>query len=95
MFDTYVSTIDRVITEQYENLLENALKPYGIDKSNIIKNAHRVAVVCHHSVCDFFQTSNDYYIDGTYAFSIQKILTAENNRMSIDIKIAEKEKYHA
>ena len=91
MFDSYISLIDHKISEEYDKLLKNALEPYGIDEKNVIDEAYRVAVIHHHSVCDYFQTSDDYYIDGTYAFSIQKIFVAGNAEMKIVVKLVKGE----
>ena len=96
MFDNIISSIDHKISESYYEFLEKALECYGINRQNIVKNAHRITVYQRMSVIDPFQATEDVYIDEQYAFSIQKTLRYEERApgviaMVADVKIVKGE----
>lgn len=97
MFDYAFSSMHNKIDETYESLLEKAFEPYGINRENIIENAHRITVYHRQAVSDLFRTIDDIHIDGEYAFSIQKTLRYEEQApgvmaMTADVGIVRGEK---
>lgn len=89
MFDDMLSSMDRKISESYEDLLEKALEPYGISRQNIAENAHRVTVYQCQSITDLFRVIEDVHIDGKYAFSIQKTLRYEERAPGVMAMVAD------
>lgn len=89
MFDDMISFMDRKINESYSELLEKALESYGINRQNIIENAHRITAYQRMSVTNPFQATEDVYIDGQYAFSIQKALRYEERASGVMAMVAD------
>lgn len=83
----YISSIDRKISGDYDKLLKIALEPYGINKENIKDEGRRVNVIFRHLTGDHFQTSDDFYIDGAYAFSIQKTFIPGISTMKVIVEL--------
>lgn len=59
-----------------EDVLKDALKPYGITPENIAYNVNRVRINEHPPIenPEYTDIINDVFIDGRYEFSIQKRL---------------------
>lgn len=68
---------DKLLKEEDE-MLYNALYPYGITKTNCINNINRIKSV---SVSDDALSSiKRFYIDGKYAFTIKRVSTTITNK---------------
>lgn len=63
--------LNRQISEAYNDLLEKALEPYGINRNNVGENVNRVVIHLHTPICSPILNMYDFYIDNKYAFSIQ------------------------
>ena len=92
MFDDIISSIYNKEVETYDQFLEKALEPYGINRQNIAETADRVMTIRRHSITDSFRSIEDFFIDERYAFSVHKILRYEERApgvmaMVMDIRI--------
>lgn len=87
IIDTYISKVERDVREQYMRLLEDALAPYGISKENVFSEGRRVRILQEFDYRDPFVTTDTYYIDGKYAFSIVKSRRYDKNCIFVDVKL--------
>lgn len=78
-FDDILSPMQLKSLQAYDEFLEKAFEPYGINRKNIAEMRNRITAIRHEHIGDQFQTIEEFYIDGKFAFTIKKTLRCDEN----------------